>query len=187
MNEEAELPAPIVRSFWAWLFRKDSDGDRGFSNLVDLWNGFGIVVSGAAAALASAEASSLALTIALPVAAALVGISFAWAGRSASLLQDKDYAEFIINHGAPPEGYVYSFQLAILTAVAAVFVATLLSAELYVFTTNSPQIDAALNRFLLFLTSWVAARECWGVISFSNKLAIQFYEVRKERSAQSPE
>jgi len=182
MADESEKAVPQVRSFWAWLTQKDRDGDRGIFNLIDLSNLAGILISFLAALVANADASKLALGIALPVTAALVGISFAWAGRSASLLQDQEYSLFIIEYGAPPEGYVYSFQLAILSAVFAVLVAAIISSETFLFSTGNELCDEILNRFFLFSAAWIAGRECWGVIDFSNKLAIQFYEVRKAKA-----
>lgn len=179
MSEPQDQPEVRVRSFWRWLFEKDAEGDRGILNLIDFWNAIGVVISALIAFAATAKAATIAAGIALPVAAALVGISFAWAGRSSSLLQDREYAEFIVKYGAPPEGYVYSFQLAILTSVAAVIVAAILSSEIFIFSTGIEKLNAWANRFVLFSIGWIAGRECWGVISFSNKLAIQFYEVRK--------
>ena len=51
----------------------------------------------------------------------MVGLTFAWAGRSASIFQDKSFSEFILKDGAPIEGYLYSFQLSIMSVFIFLF------------------------------------------------------------------
>lgn len=181
---EAEGEPVKVRTFWQWLFKRDAQGDFGFNNLVDWQNLLGLVVSLATALLANHSAANISSGLALPIAAVLIAVSFAWAGRSTSLLQDKEFSEFIIENGAPPEGYLYSFQLAIGVALISLIVSASIANKIFLGTTGSLYVDEAINRFFLVFSSWIAARECWGVISFSNKLAIQFYEVRRRKLAQ---
>lgn len=177
-NENVQIS---IRSFWEWLFQRDSEGDRGVENLFDLPNFIGLVLALCFAVLSSKSASLISSGLALPIAAVLIAVSFAWAGRSTSILQDKEFSEFIIQHGAPAEGYLYSFQLAFGIALLSLIVSGAIAKEIYIGSVGNPVFDEVINRFLLILFSWVAARECWGVISFSNKLAIQFYAVRKEK------
>jgi hypothetical protein len=58
----------------------------------------------------------------IPAASVLIGFSFAWAGRSASLFQDKSFSKFLIENAPPVQHYVYAFQLAILVCV--IFIVT---------------------------------------------------------------
>lgn len=177
-NEEGEIQ---VRSFWHWLFWRDQQGDRGIENLVDWGNAVGLILALAFGVLSTKSAVLVSSGLALPIAAVLIAVSFAWAGRSTSILQDKEFSEFIIFNGAPPEGYLYSFQLAFAVALFSLLVSGAIAKEIYFASTGSERADESINRFLLIFLSWVAARECWGVISFSNKLAIQFYEVRRKK------
>jgi hypothetical protein len=120
--------------------------------------------------------------IALPAAAALVGLSFAWAGRSSSLLQDKDFSKFIIRYGPPAEGYIYSFQLAILTVFILIGVSILIASGVVIGSTGSVNADEIVNRFAVCFVGWIAARECWGAISFANKLSLQLFAIRASGS-----
>lgn len=175
------VPLPKVIGFWEWLVARDRDGDRGIANLINWWNALGLMASGFFAAFATLPADELAKGVALPGAAALVGLSFAWAGRSSSLLQDKDFSEFIIRHGPPAEGYIYSFQLAVLTVAIFIVVSLSLVAGGLDITLGSLYLDQAWNRFVLFSSGFIAARECWGVIYFANKLSVQFFKVRAQK------
>lgn len=125
------------------------------------------------------SATDIARSIAMPGAAILVGLAFAWAGRSASLLQDKAFSKFIIEDGPPAEGYVYSFQLAILTVIAFVVIALSLIAGGVDISLGSQRADDIANKTLLIFAGSLALRECWGVILFVNKLTIQYYKVRE--------
>ena len=105
--------------------------------------------------------------------------SFAWAGRSSSLLQNKDFADFIIEYGPPAEGYIYSFQLAILAVISFVAVALIVGSGGVGLTTGYSYLDRSVNRFLVIFLGFISLRECWGVIYFANKLSLQFYEIRR--------
>jgi hypothetical protein len=184
MEEQTETYSlPRVQGFWTWLARKDPQGDRGVANLANWWNALGVFASAILAAEANLPASELARGVALPGAAALVGLSFAWAGRSSSLLQDRDFSEFIIQHGPPVEGYVYSFQLAVLTVAIFIVVSLSLVAGGLDISLGSQKADAIGNRFLLFAFGFIAAHECWGVIYFANKLSIQFLKIRELKNS----
>lgn len=181
MTQIPDAKSAHVKGFWTWLFVRDSEGDRGVDNLLDRWNGLGILLSAVLSYYSQQPAEQLALNVAMPGAAALVGLSFAWAGRSASLLQDKEFSEFIIEKGPPVEGYVYSFQLAVLVVAVFITVSLSLIAGGLQVTTGSATLDEFFNRSLLFYAAILAARECWGVIYFANKLSIQFLQVRRSK------
>jgi hypothetical protein len=127
-----------------------------------------------------ATSQDLARFIALPGAALMVGLSFGWAGRSAGLLQDKEFSAFIIRYGPPPECYVYSFQLAILCVLGFVGSAAVIAGGGLPISLGTQQIDEGANRFLMFFLGSVAIRECWGTIDFVNKMTIQFYLIRRK-------
>lgn len=115
----------------------------------------------------------------MPGAAILIGLAFGWAGRSASLMQDKNFSKFLIENGPAPEGYVYSFQLAVLAVLLFIAVAVSLVAGGLGISLGSPALDSHVNRFLLFSVGSIAVRESWGIIYFVNKLTIQYYRVRE--------
>lgn len=166
------------RSFWAWLVYRDRDGDRGIGNIINAWLAFHLTLGLLLAALVRIPISDLATKVAIPGSAILVGLSFAWAGRSASLFQDKAFSEFIIKDGAPIEGYLYSFQLGILSVLTFLGITFLIYAGGLGVSTGWNQLDDLTNRFLIISCGSVALRECWGAIGFVNKLTIQFYKIR---------
>lgn len=170
---------PKVPSFWTWLAGKDCDGDRGISNVLNVWLPLHALIALLLSLNASASATDIARSAALPGAAILIGLAFGWAGRSASLLQDKNFSQFLIEYGPSPEGYVYSFQLAVLIVI--IFIANalvLLTGGLDV-TLGSTARDEFMNRWSLFFFGSLALRETWGIIYFVNKLTIQYYKVRE--------
>ncbi len=177
--EPRELRLEVV-GFWSWLFVRDTDGSRGLTNVINWWLVVHAAIGLLLAGLASAAPIDIARGIALPGAAILVGLAFGWAGRSASLLQDRSFSKFLINNGPPAEGYVYSFQLAILTVLLLVAVSLGIIAGGLRVSFGSAYWDDLTNRFVLFLTASVAVRECWGVIYFVNKLTLQYYRLREQ-------
>lgn len=168
-----------VVGFWRWLFYLDQQGGRGFYNLLNRWSLIFLLLSIAFAMYSTVDPVGLAKNVVLPATGGLIGLSFAWAGRSSSLLQDREFSAFIIAHGPPIEGYVYSFQLAILSVVIFTVICGLLLAGGSGFSTGFDNLDDAINRFVLSLSGLIALGECWGSIYFSNKLTIQFYGVKK--------
>lgn len=175
-----------VPGFWDWLVRRDVDGDRGISNILNRWLILHAVIAAAAACFFQANAKEVARTVALPGSAILIGLAFGWAGRSAGLLQDKSFSKFLIENGPSPEGYVYSFQLAVLTVLLFIGTALILIMGGTGVSTGSDVSDGALNRAVLFFCGSVAVRESWGIIYFVNKLTIQYYRVREIEVAAEP-
>ncbi|HEX7857486.1 MAG TPA: hypothetical protein VF503_27710 [Sphingobium sp.] len=177
-----------VPGFWDWLVKRDADGDRGLSNVVNRWLVFHVAIGAAAAYFSQVDATGVAKTVALPGSAILIGLAFGWAGRSASLLQDKSFSKFLLESGPSPEGYVYAFQLAVLAVLLFIGVALILIMGGTGVSTGSHVTDGAINRAILFFFGSVAVRESWGIIYFVNKLTIQYYRVREvELAAESAE
>lgn len=169
-----------VPGFWDWLVKRDADGDRGLSNIVNRWLIFHIAIGTAAAFTSHIDATLVARTVALPGSAILIGLAFGWAGRSAGLLQDKSFSKFLIENGPSPEGYVYAFQLAVLAVLVFIATALVLIMGGTGLSTNSARNDDAINRGILFFVGSIAVRESWGIIYFVNKLTIQYYRVREK-------
>lgn len=184
MNDVKPADEPEVTGFWRWLSRPDKQGAIGLSNLLNRWSFGCLIVAVLFGAYSTVDPMGLAKNVALPATGGLIGLSFAWAGRSSSLLQDKEFSAFIIEHGPPIEGYVYSFQLAILTVVLFTIVCAAILAGGSGISLGNHEIDDKFNRFFMALTGLIALRECWGAIYFSNKLTIQFYHVKKGGSSQ---
>ncbi|HQV03845.1 MULTISPECIES: hypothetical protein [unclassified Novosphingobium] len=180
MNKLQPADAPKVIGFWQWLMKPDDQGAIGLSNLFNRWSFGGFLLAVVFSAFSTVDPIGLAKNVALPATGGLIGLSFAWAGRSSSLLQDKEFSTFIIEHGPPIEGYVYSFQLAILTVVIFTIVCASLLAGGTGLTFGDHLIDVRANRFYMAFSGFIALRECWGAIYFSNKLTIQFYRIKKE-------
>ncbi len=166
-------------SFWAWLLTRDRDGDRGIANIINWWLVFHVAVATFLAPLISISVSDLATKVAIPGSAILVGLSFAWAGRSASLFQDKSFSEFIIRYGAPVEAYLYSFQLSILTVLSFLMVTFFVFSGGSQLSTGSLIADTFINKAVIISLGSLSLRECWGAIYFVNKLTVQYYKVRE--------
>lgn len=180
MAHDEGAAVPTVPGFWSWLFRRDADGYRGLSNVLNWWLLFHLTLGGALAIVLRVNATELAKAIALPGAAILVGLAFGWAGRSASLLQDKSFSKFLIENGPSPEGYVYSFQLAVLSVLIFIVIALVIVAGGVGVDLGSATVNGFADRALLFTSGSIATRESWGIIYFVNKLTIQYYRVREE-------
>ncbi len=178
--DSEEVEGPTVPGFWAWLVKRDEFGDRGVDNVANKWLLFHLAVAGFFAFVLKADSGEIARIVAVPGAAILVGLAFGWAGRSASLLQDKTFSKFLIENGPPVEGYVYAFQLAVLAVLAFIVVALVLIAGGLGFSFGSDDVNAYANRMLLFSFGSIAVRESWGIIDFVNKLTIQYYRVREQ-------
>jgi len=152
-------------------------------NIANRWLIFHAAIGFLAAYSVEADAAVIAKTVALPGSAILIGLAFGWAGRSAGLLQEKSFSKFLIKHGPPPEGYVYAFQLAILTVLVFIACALILIIGGFGLSTGSHANDEAINRAILFSVGSIAIRESWGIIYFVNKLTIQYYCVREQELA----
>lgn len=176
-----------VIGFWKWLFEKNSSTNlRGISNIINIWLLFHLIAAIILAFIFKAPASEISKSAALPGAAALIGLAFGWAGRSTSLLQEKNFSEFIINYGPPAEGYIYSFQLAILSVIIFISIALALTAGGFGISLGNHTKDELANKFILFFFGSIAARESWGIVLFANKLTIKYYKI-KEMSPKAPE
>ena len=165
-------------NFWNWLFVKDAGGLRGLSNIANRWIVLHIFSGLVAVWLLPASYGDIASKTLVPSASVLIGFSFAWAGRSASLFQDKSFSRFLIENAPPIQHYVYAFQLAILVCI--VFIVTnliMISGGLGI-TTGYSSYDNSVNKFIMFSLGSLALRECWGVINFVNRLTLQYYAVR---------
>jgi hypothetical protein len=62
---------------------------------------------------------------------------------------------------APVEGYLYSFQLAILSVLVFLCVTFLVLAGGFGGSTGSYDLDQVVNRFWIVLSGSIALRECW--------------------------
>lgn len=174
--------------FWEWLLRKDKSKVRGLSNILNLWLIFHVLVGGIAAYLFPASYIDIASKIIMPSASVLIGFSFAWAGRSASLFQDKSFSKFLIENAPPVQHYIYAFQLAILVCIVFILVNIIMISGGLGYTTGDNALDGKVNKFIMFSLGSIALRECWGVINFVNRLTLQYYvvravEIEKERQA----
>lgn len=164
--------------FWHWLFIKDSSGLRGLSNIVNRWLTVHILCGIAASYLLPASYADIASKTLFPSASVLTGFSFAWAGRSASLFQDKSFSQFLIENAPPVQHYVYAFQLAILVCIVFIVTNLIMISGGLGFTSGNSNYDNSINKFIMFSLGSLSLRECWGVINFVNRLTLQYYVVR---------
>lgn len=179
-NQEPEQYNIEVIGFWRWLIEKnESTKIRGISNILNKWLLLHVSLAIILSLLFKETAEQIAKNVALPGAAALIGLAFSWAGRSTSLLQEKSFSEFIIEQGPPAEGYIYSFQLAILSVFILISIALTLTAGGLGTSFGSEKIDELANKFVLFFFGSIAARESWGIVLFSNKLTIKYYKIKE--------
>lgn len=177
--DEAGADRRQIIGFWTWLIKVDRDGDRGLSNIINKSLIVHIAVGLIFSTLIKAHPQAIAKSVALPGSGILIGLAFGWAGRSSSLLQDKSFAKFVLNHGASPEGYVYSFQLAILSVLIFISVSILIIMGGFGVGFCNENLNNYIDRFLIFTLGSISIRESWGIIYFVNKMTLMFYEVKK--------
>lgn len=174
----------MTPKFWRWLLRTDAEGRIGISNIFNAWLLLHALVGIVAAAFLPASYYDIASKTIMPSASVLIGFSFAWAGRSASLFQDKTFSKFLIQNAPPVQHYVYAFQLAILTCIVFIVVNVIMIAGGLGISSGKEGLDDSINKFIMFFLGSLSLRECWGVINFVNRLTLQFYVVRASELAE---
>jgi hypothetical protein len=146
-----------ANSFWFWLLR------LGLRRL--LWNRWliaHILVGCALAWFVPGRLSFIAGSALIPLASILVGLTFAWSGNAASLLQSVE----IQRVGAQDAGekfrtYVFTYQGALLLVLVLTTLWSLLASGI----ANEPEVTnlwvRMFGRSAIFTLSSLTVRECW--------------------------
>ena len=174
------LPKPSTRFFWGWLWHE------GLACFLDRWLVLHVGLGCALAFAVERPLAELASAVLLPMASVLVGLTFAWSGNVASLLQTKEIQR-VVDRRKPKQflRWVFGFQ----TAVLAVLVTTAAwsMVGLGAFSRVGTLVPSLrpLGRGLLFAFTSLTLRECWQVVVGAQQLLISQMEIAaKERDAQ---
>jgi uncharacterized membrane protein len=152
-------------SFWRWFFR-GTGGKPGFRRLINVWLllhlGLGIVL----AEIIPIDLGTAANAVLLPLAAVLVGLSFAWAGNAQALLQATEIEKIAEKHVGGLPDYVFTFQAAILCILVTLVAWGLAGFQIFekVWPTPSRSYSYLIVKIVLFTLSSVTVRECWHIV-----------------------
>jgi len=113
------MTAPIKPTFrikwdyWRWLFL-GLTSKPGVLKFVDWWLPFHVFVATQLAIRLDDSIKDQATTIVLPLAGALVGLTFAWSGNAQALMQADSLNKMFSKHSDGLKNYLYTFQTAVL-------------------------------------------------------------------------
>lgn len=156
--------------YWRW-FIKGSGGRPGYRRLLDKWMLIHISVGLILSAVVPVHLKQAATTVLIPICGVFVGVAFAWAVTSHSLIQSREIqtlAEY--KEGGLPD-YVFTYQTAVFVAFVTVVLWGLAGLETFDLrwpTPNSPSWYFIVKAGLFALAS-LTFRECWHVVLGTHK------------------
>lgn len=172
-------------SFWQWL-AKGSGGKPGYRRLVNSWLLFHFIVALILAYFVQIDLATVASTVLLPLAAVLVGLSFAWAGNAQALLQASELQEMTEFHKGGFTEYVYTYQVAIFAILIALVAWAFAGFQIFdkTWPTASRNCSYLAIKVFLFTLSSLALRECWHVVLGAQWMLLLQHALK--RSKQTP-
>lgn len=171
-------------SFWPWLV-KGTGAEPGYTRVIDRWLVCHLAVGAGLGLIVPVSVKAAATTLLLPLAAILVGLSFAWGGNAQALLQTEEIEEFAqYREGGFPE-YVFTFQLAILTILITLSLWGVAGLGVFdcVWPTSSNEYGYFGVEVLLYAFAALTVRACWHVVLGAQKLLIVRRKVRAAKDA----
>lgn len=162
----------MIPTFWKWLWRNERTGRSGLRLLLNYWIFFHALIGIILTCFMTLDPFSFASKALFPAASILIGMAIAWTSRAATVLQDSNFREKVINKNLPLEDYLYSYQLSLLVIIITVIYVSIMAGGGFNFFIYSSSISQNLSSFWLYFLLSSAIRECWGVINFSNLLTL---------------
>ncbi|MEO8007494.1 MAG: hypothetical protein ABI728_03095 [Betaproteobacteria bacterium] len=169
-------------SFWRWLI-KGSGGKSGYRRLVNSWLFVHFAIGVSLAYLVRIDLASAANTVLLPLAAVLIGLSFAWAGNAQALLQASDVQEMTELHSGGFTEYVFTYQVAIFAILLTLVCWALAGFQIFdkTWPTESRSCWYFTVKVLLFSFSSLTLRECWHVVLGAQWMLLIQHAVKRSK------
>ena len=171
-------------SYWRWLC-KGSGGKPGYVRVLDIWIAAHIIVGFILSLVVPINLKDAANTVLLPVVGMLIGLSFAWAGNSLSLLQSKEIDRLADYHEGGFQDYVYTYQTAVLVILITLILWCIAGLQIFdfVWPTSAHPIIYFFLKAGLFAFSSLSIRECWQVVQGTQLLLVVQREIKKGTKA----
>ena len=164
-------------SFWGWL-AKGAGGKAGWRNLWDWWLLLHVSVGIALTYAVKDDIAKVAGNVLLPLTAVLIGLSIAWAGNALALLQSQEIVMLTSHHPDGSVGYVYTYQLAILSLLITIGGWGLAALGVFDCVLAAHPVGRRALVFLLFGWTSLCVRECWGVMQFTHLILLARQTIR---------
>lgn len=167
--------------FWKWFFLGLSDRSGLQTLFIDRWCIIHIAIGFISAWYIEVCIHDAAQTVLLPLAGIFIGLSFAWAGNTQALLQQKEIREFFLYLPDKIEAHLYTFQLAILVILVTLCAWGLAGLKVFLLPIfQTPCIQLLIETCLYFLAS-LTLRECWNVVYGSQILIFVSHRAQEEK------
>jgi hypothetical protein len=144
-----------VNSYWRWLFfgsQHDKSVKAGILRLCDRWILLHLLVGVILYLNATEKFIDVAKSVVLPLVAALIGMTFAWAGNLNSILNSNEIQELASFKEGGFEEYVFIFQTSLLLVLT--------SASLW-FGAAIGLFTSELSKYMLYCLLSATIRESW--------------------------
>jgi hypothetical protein len=168
-------------SFWRWFFC-GTGGKPGFRRLINAWLLLHLGVGAALAKIIPIDLGTAANAVLLPLAAVLVGLSFAWAGNAQALLQATEIEKIAEHHSGGFPDYVFTFQAAILCILLTLVVWGFAGFQIFDKVWPTPSEHAAYFgvKVGLFTLSSLTVRECWHIVLGAQWMLLIRYFIKRQ-------
>jgi len=169
-------------SFWRW-FVFGIGGAAGYRRLIDIWLPVHIMARILLAVLVPQGLEDAAKAVLLPLAAILVGLSFAWAGNAQALLQTSEIEQLTQHREGGLTEYVFAYQTAILAILTTLVLWGLAGLGCYdeVWPTQAKSWVYLTVKWALFFSASVTLRECWHVVMSASWMLIVRRRIKEGR------
>ncbi len=182
VNEDIKKDIGQKLNYWRW-FIKGSGGRPGYKRLLNRWIFIHIAAGLALSVFVPVCLEQAATAVLIPLSGIFVGLAFAWAVNSHSLIQSDEIrtlAEY--KEGGLPE-YIFTYQTAIMVILFTLVLWGLSGLKVFDarWPTTSKPYCYFVTKAILFTLSSVTLRECWHVVLGTHLLLLIQQEIKKRR------
>lgn len=168
-----------MNNYWRWLFFGTNDTHQhkpGILRIFDKWILLHFVIGYFLYDSVKGQFNDIAKTVVLPLASALIGMTFAWAGNLNSILNSQEISELSKFKDGGFEEYVYIFQTSILLVLTSVSLWACAAIGLF---------SSDFSKFLLFTLLCATIRESWHFVLGVHYLLISKNNIKETLNARS--
>lgn len=183
-------------TFWKWFFQglghdvqagvgsANGSSRPGYQRFADLWSVFHVGVGFVCVFVVRIPLFEAANSVLLPLAGALVGMTFAWIGNAQALLRLPEIERLAKAKGEYGfADYVFVFQAAILLVLFSLAFWAFAGMKVFDETWPTPANPLTYDciKLILFLSVSMTFRECWHVILGTMQLMLKSHELKDRR------